>query len=90
MTSALIPLSATHELKHFLAQPEVTKIFASQDGPLVSVWTVVENFDREVRNRIYAGERALFRAFPNLKFDFLVLEDTGDIDLSDAELVYVR
>lgn len=78
---------------HALAQaigsvPHVLKIFASQDGRAVRVWTVVDSFKREVRDRIYSAERSLFTFFPGYKFDFHVIEGDQTTILSDAKLVY--
>ena len=68
--------------------PHVIKIFASQNGRAVRVWTVVDSFERKVRDRIYAAERNLFTFFPDYKFDFHVIEGDHATTLSDAKLVY--
>lgn len=68
--------------------PHVVKIFTSQNGRAVRVWTVVDSFRREVRDRIYSAERNLFTFFPGYKFDFHVIEGDQTTILSDAKLVY--
>jgi hypothetical protein len=70
--------------------PEVSKILAIKDGNVVSVWTIIEGFDRGVRNRIYSAERDLAGSLSGFKFDFHVLEGTRDADIKDAEVVYTR
>ena len=68
--------------------PHVLKVFASQQGRTVYVWTVVDSFDREVRNRIYSEERNLFASFPGYKFDFNVVEGNQTTMISEAKLVF--
>ena len=68
--------------------PHVRKIFALQNGCVVSVWTVVDSFDREVRDRIYAVERNLFSDFPSIQFDFNVIEGDETTTIPEAKLVY--
>src|SRR5205807_10310451 len=66
----------------------VRKVFALQNGCIVSVWTVVDSFDREVRDRIYAVERNLFSDFPGIQFDFNVIEGDETTTIPEAKLVY--
>jgi hypothetical protein len=90
-TIAQIHPNPTRELGHiFGAYPEVKKVFATRDGNCVSVWTVVETFDRSFRNQLYERERDIFAAYPSVKFDFHVIPDSDDVDISEAELIYVR
>jgi hypothetical protein len=56
----------------------------------MSVWTVTDNFDRGVRDRVYKIERDMFANYPGVKFDFRVIRNCEGADISDAELVYVR
>lgn len=69
---------------------EVNKILAAKHGNVVSVWTVIEGFDRGVRNRLYSAERDLFQEFPTYRFDFHVIEGDRNTDIEDAEVVYVK
>lgn len=68
--------------------PRVCKVFALQNGCSISVWTVVESFDREVRDQIYAVERNLFSEFPKIEFDFNVIEGDETTAVPEAKLVY--
>jgi hypothetical protein len=91
MATATLIRNPVSEVEHAIGNiPNVTKIFASRNGNLVSVWTVVDNFDRSVRNNVYEAEREIFASFPGMKFDFNVVPDSDGLDISSAELVYVR
>lgn len=91
MVTATLPRNPAHELGHAIGIiPSVTRIFAVRDGNVISVWTVVDRFDRETRFSVYEAERELFSAYPGVKFDFNVVPESEDLDISDAELVYVR
>ena len=68
--------------------PHVRKVFALQNGCSVSVWTVVDSFEREVRDQIYAAERNLFSDFPKIEFDFNVIEGDETTTVPEAKLVY--
>lgn len=68
----------------------VVKVFVNLQGRSVSVWTVVDSFDRDVRDRIYSAERNLFQAFPEYKFDFRLIEGNEETSISEAKLVYSR
>lgn len=68
--------------------PHVCRVFALQNGCSVSVWTVVDSFDREVRDQVYAAERNLFSDFPKIEFDFKVIEGDETTTVPEAELVY--
>jgi len=68
--------------------PHVLKVFALQNGCSISVWTVVDSFDRKVRNQIYAVERDLFSDFPKIEFDFNVIEGDETTTIPEAKLIY--
>ena len=68
--------------------PHVLKIFVTAQGRTVDVWTVVDCFDRQVRDSIYSAERTLFSNFPGYKFDFNVIEGNETTTISGAKLVY--
>lgn len=81
----------TQDLAHIFENiQEVTKVFAIREGATVTVWTVVDNFERAIRDRIYDIEREMFAHHSNVKFDFHVIPDCDGVDIADAELVYVR
>ena len=91
MSTAVLQRHPSQEMPHILGVfSHVTKIFAIQDGNSISIWTAVDKFDRDARNQIYAAERELFAAYPSLKFDFHVVPDSEDLDIADAQLIYVR
>jgi hypothetical protein len=58
--------------------PEVERVYAASRGEVLFVWTVTSDFQRSVRNKIYAIERDLFKDFPNDEFDFNVVEAGED------------
>jgi hypothetical protein len=68
--------------------PHVLKIFVAAQGRTVDVWTVVDSFDRDVRDQIYSAERTLFSYFPDYKFDFNVIEGDETATIPGAKLVY--
>lgn len=70
--------------------PAVVKIFADQHGDFVSVWTMVEDFDRRVREQVYKAEENLMEMHPEMKFDFHVVKVREHGDLSQAALAYRR
>jgi hypothetical protein len=75
------------------AIPEVERVYVASRGEVLFVWTATRDFQRSVRNRIYAIEKELFRAFPNIEFDFNVVEASEDIypeDISDAIVAYTK
>jgi hypothetical protein len=82
--------SPTQEFAHTFEEiPQVTKVFVANEGTSLTVWTVVDNFARHVRDRIYDIERDIFSRYPGTKFDFHVVPDNDGM-ISDAELIYVR
>ncbi len=82
---------APRDLAHFLGAPWVTKIFAIREGTTVSVWTMVDDLSREKRDQIYDLERELSNRYRgNIKFDFHIMADSPGVDISGADLVYVR
>ena len=72
------------------AVPHVCKVFALQQGCSISVWTVVDSFDREIRNQVYDVERSFFSHFPKLEFDFNVIEGDETTMVPEAKLVYSK
>lgn len=84
----IIDMSAFADLLGGL--PHVCKIFALQNGCSVAVWTVVDSFDREVRDQIYEVEGNLFSNFPKIEFDFNVIEGDETTAVPEAKLVYTK
>jgi hypothetical protein len=88
-------LDDAHALGSYLgAVPEVERVYVASRGEVVFVWTVTSDFRRVVRNEIYRIEQKLFEEFPDIEFDFNVVESSEDAypenALSDAVLVYAR
>lgn len=89
MATAVHQASSPYALAETIGTlPHVIKIFASQQGPVIYVWTIVDSFDRVVRDRIYTMERSVFANFPGIKFDFTVIEGDATATISDAKLVF--
>jgi hypothetical protein len=81
--------SLAEEIGHHI--PAVLKIYADQHGDFVSVWTVVEDFDRGVRNNVYEAEEHLMRDHPDTRFDFHVVKYEGQLDIfPSATTAYSR
>jgi hypothetical protein len=90
MATLARPSSPAQDLAHtFERIPQVTKVFVAEEGTTVTVWTLVDNFARNVRDQIYALEHEIFLHHPNMKFDFHVVPDCEGL-ISDADLIYVR
>lgn len=70
--------------------PQVVKIAVDRQGDFVSVWTVVEEFSRDVRERVYAGEEQITQEHPDLKFDFHVVRRGSYPDTYSPMVVYSR
>ncbi len=70
--------------------PEVVKIAVDQQGDIVSVWTVVEEFSRDVRERVYEGEEQVIHEHPRLKFDFHVVRRGSYPDTYLQSIIYSR
>jgi hypothetical protein len=70
--------------------PSVVKIFAEQHGDFVSVWTVVSDFSREVRNSVYDAEAVLMDIHPDMKFDFHVVKANESFQIQNMTVAYVR
>jgi hypothetical protein len=56
----------------------------------VSVWTMVEDFDRSVREEVYKAEENVMGLHPEMKFDFHVVKVREHGDISQAALAYHR
>src|SRR5579863_6153636 len=54
----------------FSSVPQVSDVRVQQRGDEFNVEISVTDFDRKVRNKIYAKEKALYREFPSLFFEF--------------------
>ena len=70
--------------------PSVQTIFANQHGDFVSVWTVVSDFSRDVRDKVYDAEAALMNVHPDMKFDFHVVAASENFQIPNMTVAYVR
>jgi hypothetical protein len=70
--------------------PSVETIFANQHGDFVSVWTVVSDFSRDVRNKVYDAEAALMDIHPDMKFDFHVVKASETFQIPNMTVAYAR
>lgn len=69
-------------LKEFLGMElsqikEVERVYASRDGDVMHVYTVVDEFNAEVRKNIYDREAAIIDQFEYLEFDFNIISRRG-------------
>jgi hypothetical protein len=55
------------------AVPEVQAIFASQQGRVWHIWTVVSESTPEVRKRLYDKEKMILGHFDGATFDFNII-----------------
>ena len=67
------------------ALPHVVQVFTLQSDRTVYVWTVVDSFERNVRNSIYEAERNFFTKFPGTQFDFNVIEGDANTTVPGAD-----
>lgn len=88
MATAVISFSPHSVTETVGGLPHVLKIFVSAQGRTVDVWTVVDSFDRDVRDKIYSAERTLFSYFPGYQFDFNVIEGDETTTITGAKLVF--
>src|SRR5205807_1870090 len=86
------PAASTVELigQEFAAIPEVESVVISQHGDLVSVWTGVGSFDREIRSKIYKVERDLASQLRGLHFNFHVVDATVNEATPSQNFAYRR
>ena len=70
--------------------PHVRKVFAIQQGWSVSVWTVMDSFDRDIRDQVYDVESSFFPRFPKFELDFNVIEGDETTTVPEAKLVYSK
>jgi len=57
--------------------PEVELVFVSRKDRQFHVWTVVDAFERSVREKIYAHEREIIDEFDSIDFDFNIISRRG-------------
>ena len=50
----------------------------AQRGTTFEVEITVTDFDRKIRNRIYAKQLDLYREFPAIDFDFFVIDGSPE------------
>jgi hypothetical protein len=75
--------------------PEVHSVYtAFRDNRVFYVWVIVDLWEREVRQRIYARQQAIIDQFPDFAFDFYIVpggdEDPKEIISQSVDLAYER
>jgi len=73
---------------------EVKRVYIFRERDTISVWTFIDESDRPFRKKIYAAEKEIFNAFPDLYFDFHVVSSTNEeinsLVPTNARLVFER
>jgi len=65
--------------------PHVKTVLVEQNGDRVSVWTVVDDFSRSVRDAIYAAQARLIDEYHRfVRFDFHVIPGDETTRISQA------
>lgn len=65
--------------------PHVKKILVAQDGERISVWTVVDDFSRSVRDAVYEAQARLIDNYHRfVRFDFHVIPGDQTTEISRA------
>ena len=63
----------------------VRKVLVSvRANQVIAVCTIIEGFDRDVRNSIYEAERRIIRENPSANFDFHVIQGDQDTEIADC------
>lgn len=81
-TGTTMIVSKQYSLKEFLCMelsivPEVEKVYATRQGDVMHIYTVVDKFDASVREKIYDREVEIIDEFSYLDFDFNVISRRG-------------
>lgn len=77
------------------AIPEVEAVFTSEYGKVFFVWTVVNERNQELYERLYEKERELIQANQAVQFDFTIMASRGHdprvlVNDPSAKLAYAR
>ncbi|MBW1956443.1 MAG: hypothetical protein JRI83_12125 [Deltaproteobacteria bacterium] len=57
----------------FFTIQQVEAVFFRDDDNSIQVWTLINELDRSIRNRIYEIEFSIMKRFPEIGFDFHVM-----------------
>ncbi|HZX13165.1 MAG TPA: hypothetical protein VFF49_02045 [Thermodesulfobacteriota bacterium] len=72
----------------------VEQIFVKEKNRVVTIWTIINDDDRQVRRNIYEKEENVFDRFPDIKLDFNVVmrrnRPLEEIMSFDREPIYKR
>ncbi|MCI0455211.1 MAG: hypothetical protein L0Y68_09490 [Candidatus Dadabacteria bacterium] len=72
----------------------VEQIFVKQKNRVVTIWTIINEDERQVRRNIYEKEENVFDIFPKIKLDFnVVIRDNRPLEeiiSFDREPIYKR
>jgi hypothetical protein len=70
--------------------PHVKTVLVEQNGNRLSVWTVVDDFSRSVRDAIYAAQARLIEEYHRfVRFDFHVIPGDETTRISQASPILI-
>ena len=64
--------------KFFDGISELKAVYFHEEGDTINVWSVLGNFGREIREKVYAKEGLVIKAFPDLVFNFRTTDVLGE------------
>ncbi len=64
--------------KFFDGVPQLRAIYYHKEGDVIDVWSVLKDFDRSTREKVYAKEVALIKEFPDVIFNFRTTDGMGE------------
>lgn len=77
--------------ENFFAIQEVEAVYFRDEDNTIKVWTLINELDRSIRNRIYEIEFSLMKRFPEIGFDFHVVSrnnrDMGEITPAEMKVI---
>ena len=84
----------TFVAERFLAIPSVEYVFLLSEGNSLDVWTVINNLDRDGRQKIYDVEYDILGFLPTFDFDFHVVcrndRNIEDIRPSNVKMIFSK
>jgi DNA-binding transcriptional regulator GbsR (MarR family) len=82
---------STHVLSEEIGSlPHVKTVLVERNGDRLSVWTVVDDFSRSVRNAIYTAEARLIDEYNQfVRFDFHVIPGDETTRISQASPIAI-
>lgn len=66
--------------KNFFKEvPELEAVYFDKEGDTINVWSVLKDFSRPVREKIYTKEAFVIKEFPSLVFNFRTTDAKGEM-----------